>query len=45
MNFFTRLFESIREAFRPTPEPDWAAIADRGHWPTDVPRGRWVAGA
>jgi len=52
MRFLTRLLQSIRcqlsavscQLCSPTPEPDFAALNDRGHWLTDVPRGRWVAG-
>jgi hypothetical protein len=43
MCFLTRLFQSIREAFRPIPgEPDWATL--NRHWPTVTTRSRWVAG-
>ena len=41
MNFLRDLFQSIREVFRPAPEPDFAAI--NRHWPVNVSRSRWVA--
>ena len=43
MRFLRDLFQSIREAFRPAPEPDWTAIADRSNWPVNTTRSRWVA--
>lgn len=41
MNFLRDLFQSIREAFRPAPEPNFAVI--NRHWPAVTTRGRWVA--
>jgi hypothetical protein len=46
MRFLNSLVQLLRDALRPTPEPvDFAAIADRGHWPSNAVRGRWLAGA
>ena len=42
MNFLRDLFESIRAALSPTPEPVNFAAINR-HWPTVTTRGRWVA--
>ena len=41
MNFLRDLFQSIREALCPTPEPVNFAAMNR-NWP-DVSRSRWVA--
>jgi hypothetical protein len=42
MRFLTRILESIRAAFRPTPEPVNFAAINR-NWPAVTTRGRWVA--
>jgi len=42
MTLLRRLFPMLF----PAPEPiDFAAIADRGHWPVCTTRSRWLAGA
>lgn len=41
MNFLHRLFESIRNAFRPIApyqERDWAAFNQHSHWATNTSR-------
>ena len=39
MNFLSRLFQSIRAAFRPPyQERDWAAFNQHSHWPTNTSR-------